>query len=31
VTVVLDASVILKWMLEDPTKEPDTEKALALI
>ncbi len=30
-TVVLDASVILKWLLEDPTKEPDTEKALALI
>jgi predicted nucleic acid-binding protein len=31
VTVVLDASVILKWLLEDPAKEPDTEKALALI
>jgi predicted nucleic acid-binding protein len=31
VTVVVDASVILKWLLEDPTKEPDTEKALALI
>jgi predicted nucleic acid-binding protein len=30
-TIVLDASVILKWLLEDPTKEPDTEKALALI
>ena len=30
-TVVLDASVILKWLLEDPTKVPDTEKALALI
>ena len=30
-TVVVDASVILKWLLEDPTKEPDTEKALALI
>lgn len=30
-TVVLDASVILKWLFEDPTKEPDTEKALALI
>ena len=30
-TVVLDASVILKWLLEDPTKEPDTEKAFALI
>ena len=30
-TVVVDASVILKWLFEDPTKEPDTEKALALI
>ena len=30
-TVVLDASVVLKWLLEDPTTEPDTEKALALI
>ena len=30
-TVVVDAGVILKWLLEDPTKEPDTEKALALI
>jgi predicted nucleic acid-binding protein len=30
-TVVLDASVILKWLLEDPTQEPDTEKAVALI
>jgi predicted nucleic acid-binding protein len=30
-TIVLDASVILKWLLEDPNKEPDTEKALALI
>lgn len=29
--VVLDASVILKWLLEDPTQEPETEKALALI
>jgi predicted nucleic acid-binding protein len=31
VTVVLDASVILKWLLEDPAQEPDTEKALALV
>jgi predicted nucleic acid-binding protein len=31
VTVVLDASVILKWLLEDPAREPDTDKALALI
>jgi predicted nucleic acid-binding protein len=31
VIVVLDASVILKWLLEDPVREPDTEKALALV
>jgi predicted nucleic acid-binding protein len=31
VTVVLDASVILKWLLEHPTTQPDTEKALALV
>jgi predicted nucleic acid-binding protein len=31
VTVVLDASVILKWLLEDPNMEPDTEKALAVL
>jgi predicted nucleic acid-binding protein len=31
VIVVIDASVILKWLLEDPAREPDTEKALALI
>jgi predicted nucleic acid-binding protein len=30
-TVVLDASVILKWLLEDPATEPDTDKALALM
>ena len=29
--VVLDASVVLKWLLEDPAREPDTEKALAAI
>ncbi len=29
--VVLDASVILKWLLEDPTREPDTENAFALV
>ena len=29
--VVLDASVILKWLLEDPAREPDTEKASAVI
>jgi predicted nucleic acid-binding protein len=31
VIVVLDASVVLKWLLEDPAREPDTEKAFALI
>jgi predicted nucleic acid-binding protein len=31
VIVVLDASVILKWLLEDPTREPDTENAFALV
>jgi len=29
--IVLDASVILKWLLEDPAREPDTEKAFALV
>jgi predicted nucleic acid-binding protein len=29
--VVLDASVILKWLLEDPAREPDTEKAFTLV
>jgi predicted nucleic acid-binding protein len=29
--IVLDASVILKWLLEDPAREPDTEKASAVI
>ncbi len=29
--VVLDASVILKWLFEDPAREPDTEQALAVI
>ena len=29
--VVLDASVILKWLLEDPAREADTEKASAVI
>jgi predicted nucleic acid-binding protein len=31
VIVVLDASVILKWLLEDPDREPDTDKAFALV
>jgi predicted nucleic acid-binding protein len=30
-TLVLDASVILKWLLEDPAQEPDTDKAFAVI
>jgi predicted nucleic acid-binding protein len=31
VIVVLDASVVLKWMFEDPARERDTEKAFAVI
>jgi predicted nucleic acid-binding protein len=31
VIVVIDASVVLKWLLEDPAREPDTEKAFALV
>jgi predicted nucleic acid-binding protein len=31
VIVVLDASVVLKWLLEDPASEPETEKAFALV
>ncbi len=30
-TLVVDASVILKWLLQDPAREPDTDKATALI
>ncbi len=29
--VVLDASVILKWLLEDPEREPDTDRATQLV
>lgn len=29
--VVLDASVILKWLLEDPAREADTDRAVALV
>ncbi len=29
--VVLDASVILKWLLEDPAREAETEHAFAVI
>jgi predicted nucleic acid-binding protein len=31
VIVVLDASVVLKWLLEDPAREPDTANAEAII
>jgi predicted nucleic acid-binding protein len=31
VTVVLDASVVLKWLLADPVREPDTARATALV
>ncbi len=30
-TLVLDASVILKWLLEAPEREPHTDKAMTLI
>jgi hypothetical protein len=29
--IVLDASVILKWLMEDPLRETDTDKASALM
>jgi predicted nucleic acid-binding protein len=29
--LVLDASVILKWLIEDPLREPDTDKAAAVM
>jgi len=31
VTVVIDASVIVKWLLQDPENEADTEKATQLL
>jgi predicted nucleic acid-binding protein len=31
VTAVIDASVILKWLFQDPEREPDTDKATALL
>jgi predicted nucleic acid-binding protein len=31
VILVLDASVVLKWLLEDPVREPDTGKAFSII
>jgi hypothetical protein len=31
VIVVIDASVVLKWLLEDPACEPDTQKTVTLI
>ena len=30
-TFVVDASVIVKWLLADPENEADTERATALI
>ncbi len=30
-TLVVDASVILKWLLADPENEPDTDQATALM
>lgn len=30
-TLVLDASVIVKWVLRNPQAEPDTERALSLL
>jgi len=30
-TVVLDASVLVKWLLADPEREPDTLRAAALM
>lgn len=30
-TVVVDASVIIKWLLNDPERESETEKATALM
>ncbi len=29
--VVLDASVILKWLIEDPERKADTDRAIALV
>jgi predicted nucleic acid-binding protein len=31
VKVVVDASVVLKWLMEDATSEPDSERAIALM
>lgn len=30
-TVVVDASVVIKWLLQDPLREADTEKATKLM
>jgi predicted nucleic acid-binding protein len=29
--IVVDASVVLKWLIRDPRQEPDTERAVALM
>jgi predicted nucleic acid-binding protein len=31
VTVVIDASVVIKWLLQDPEREADTDKATQLM
>jgi predicted nucleic acid-binding protein len=31
VTLVVDASVVLKWLLNDPEREPETEQATELM
>jgi predicted nucleic acid-binding protein len=31
VTVVLDASVVVKWLLQDPQQEPDSDRAAQLV
>lgn len=30
-SVVLDASIVVKWLLQNPQQEPDTDKAMQLI
>ena len=30
-TVVIDASVVIKWLLQDPEREPGTDKATQLM
>ncbi|MEX2123213.1 MAG: hypothetical protein WD795_04935 [Woeseia sp.] len=30
-SVVLDASIVVKWLLQNPQQEPDTDKAMQLV